>query len=111
MLELSFHTFIGFSDTLEIHLEDEGHGIEKEWYIEDRIGHSDDLSCHCHRHEVTESYRRCRDHGKVEGIEVALSYRISLLEGVHEECSDEPTREKYDTDNDEFPMVDMKHRD
>ena len=94
---------------LEVRLEYERHCIEKEWNIEYRIPHSDDLPCHRHRDEISESDRRSGDHREVESIEVALSDRISSFEIVDEKCPDDPAHDEYDPDDDELAMVDMEH--
>lgn len=94
---------------LEVRLEYERHRIEKKRDIEDGIPHREDLPCHRHRDEVTESDRRSGDHREVESIEVALSDRISSFEIVDEKCPDDPAHDEYDPDDDELAVVDMEH--
>jgi hypothetical protein len=35
---------------------------------------------------------------------------MSRFEPVYEKCSDKPTGEKYETDDDEFAMVEVEHK-
>lgn len=98
------------SDALEICLEHESHRIEEKWHIEYSISHRDYLPCHRHRNQVPESNRRGCDDREVKGIEIVLSYRISLLESVNEKGSDEPREEKDDSDDDEFAVVEVEHK-
>jgi hypothetical protein len=109
MIELFLESLISLTDTLEIQLEEERHRIEEEWHIEDGIPHSEPLPCHCHRHEISESYSSRRDDGKVERIEVALADRISLLEPVDEKGPQYPAQDKNYSYDDESFVVDMEH--
>ncbi len=108
-MKLSFYAFISSSDTLEIHLKDQSHSIEKKRNIEYRISHRHDLPCHCHRYEITKSDRRSGDHSKVKSIKVAFSYRESLFKEMYEECPDDPAYKKNESNNDKFAMVNVKH--
>lgn len=111
MFHSFFYTFVDLAHSLKRWLEEDSHDIEKEWYIENSVSHSEPFSCHCERNKISES-DRCRcDDSKIKGIEVALSDRMSRFEPVYEKCSDEPTQEKYDTDNEKFLMVDVEHRE
>lgn len=105
----SFQEFIFESDLIEFDLEHKGHRIKKKRYVENRIGHCDDLPSYRHRDEVTESDGRCRDDGEVQGIEITLTDRISMLESVDKNSSDDPTSEKNESYLKEFFMMNMEH--
>ena len=110
-MHLSFEHCILSLDSPEIRLEDDIHRIEKEWDIEDRITHRENLTADRHRDKVTESDRCCRDDREVERIEVALPDRISMFQVVDEDCSYDPASEKDETDLDILAVVDMEHRE
>ena len=109
IMHFSLEEFIFEADLIEFELEYKSHRIEKEWHIEDCIGHRDDLPCYRHRDEVTESDGRGRDDGEVESIEITLTDRISVLESVYEKGSDDPTSEKNESYLKESSVVNMEH--
>ncbi len=104
---LTLHALISFTDTLELHLEDERHRIEKEWHIEYRISHREYLPCYRHRYQIAKSYGRSGNDCEIKCIKVGLSYRMSVLECMYEYRADEPAHDEYDTDSYEFPMMEM----
>lgn len=82
--------------------EKDGHGIEEEWDIEDRIDHSNNLPCYCHWYEISETDCRSRDDGEVERIEIARSEWMTDFDSMDCDGSEEPREEKNDRDDEEL---------
>lgn len=97
------------ADFLKIDLEDKRHRIEKKRDIKYRIRHRENLPCDRVWDEISETDRRRRNHGKVKCIKITPA--LSPLKVMYEECSEEPTCEKYHSDEDKFFMmeVDIEH--
>lgn len=109
MIHLSFNSYVFMVNSPKVCLEKYIHRIEKKWYVEYRIQHSDDLPCYSHRDEITKA-DSCRCYYReIESIKIAFTYRMSLLKLVHENSTDKPTREEYESDNYKFAMMYMKH--
>ncbi len=110
IMDLFTDILILHADTMKRRLEEEIHHIEKKRNIEYSISHSEYLPCCRYRYQITKSYGCCRDDSEVERIEVALSYRMSELKSMYQDCSYDPTNNEDESDSDEFPMMKMKHR-
>lgn len=96
LVYLILETTVLSAETLQVVLVDECHHVEKKWHIKHRIEHGHYLTSDCEWYKVTESYRCRCNNCEVKGIEVALPYRMSLLESVHRKSTNNPTREKYE---------------
>jgi hypothetical protein len=111
-MHLIFEPAILRAETLEVVLIDQSHHVEKKWYIEYRIHHRHDLASDSERHQISESYRRCRDNCEVERVKITLSDRISCLKIMHRKRPYDPTREEYESNRDDLLVMDMeRHRD
>jgi len=88
-MENSFKKLILAADFFKIDLKNKSHRVEKEWHIKYSICHREDLPSYCVWDEISESYRRCGDNGKVKCIKITPI--LCSLKVMDEKSSKEPT--------------------
>lgn len=106
-MEFLLKCLIFMTDAFEVWLEYDIHRVEKQWYIEDCISHSENLPCYGHRHEVTESDRCSGDNREIECIKIAHTNWESCLKSMDQNRSNEPWDKEYYSNIDELFVVNM----